>query len=148
MTILSSLPPEMCGPFRVLASRIRMARRLRGFSNFIGVLVIVFIAAFLADWFFGLSNFALRLWFLAFIFGGAAATLVGVVLPLSRPLDSLALAGLIEKHYPALGERLSSAVGLTPDSTQGHGAQSCSSPLFARTPHSEPRPWISLPSLP
>ena len=35
----------------------------------------------------------------------------------------MALAGLIERHYPSLGERLSSAVGLVPDSPQGHGAE-------------------------
>ena len=81
MTTFSSLPPEVSGQFQVLAGRIRMSRRLRGFSNLIGVLVVLFVVAFLADWFFGLNNFALGLWFLVFIFGGAAATLVGLCYP-------------------------------------------------------------------
>jgi hypothetical protein len=95
------------------------------------MLVLLFTAAFLADWALGLSNPMLRLWFVAFVLGGLGVTLTSLVLPLSRRLEARALAGLVEKRYPELRERLTSAVELSERHQQAHGAEALIATLCA-----------------
>lgn len=120
----ASLPPVLRDKFQGLLRRIRLARWLRGIGHLLGIVVVLYTAAFCADWALGLNNLALRIWFLATLVAGAAVTLMSLVIPLSRRLEARALAGLMEKHYPELRERLSSAVELSQQRHEAHGAAS------------------------
>lgn len=117
------LPPGLTQRFDELAGRIRLARWLRGLSYLALTLLLIYAATYLVDRLVGLDNAGLRIGFLALVIGGASAAGFGLILPMWQRLDPRSLAALIEKHYPELAERLTSAVALTLHREAGHGAE-------------------------
>src|SRR5262249_31839160 len=105
-----------------VARRVLLLRLVRGLCLVAIVLLCTATSAMLADHLLKIPA-ALRLlllfgWFVI----GAAALLVGVVLPLCRGLDRADIAAAIEQHYPELAERLTSTVELAGARDEFHGS--------------------------
>lgn len=120
-SVAAPVLPQVSDQFRPLVRRIRLARLLRGLGTLAVALAAVFLAAFLVDRIWGLTTLSLQVAFALFAGTALVTVVLGVILPQWRLPGPPALAALIEKQYPELGERLSTAVHLRDD--PAHGAQ-------------------------
>src|SRR4051812_46925315 len=115
------LPAPLQQKLSALAGHVPRFRLLRGLSLLALVLAVGCTGVFLLDLALDLTEEILS-WLLAGLAVVTLATLLfGLVLPLRKRLDVDALAALIEKKYPELGERLTSSVELTRN-RETHGA--------------------------
>lgn len=124
MTACPVLPPDLQAKLSLLARRIRLWRLARGLSLTVLTLVVLFAGVFAIDRY---SELSPRGMLIALVAVGAAVSVVSIrflVVPLCARLDAAALAALIERSYPELGERLLSTVELaeTQDSAYGSPA--------------------------
>jgi hypothetical protein len=97
-------------------------RAVRGLGLLVIVLGLSGAAALLADYWLDLPAATRQVLFSGWLCGGAGLLLLGVVVPLCRRLDTVALAAVVEQKYPELAERLTSAVELAETSVEGHGS--------------------------
>jgi hypothetical protein len=122
MTAPVGLSAALRRKLAALARRIRLLRALRGLAWLVLVVALPLPVAFLTDRWLNLPDEVLSV----VLAGLAAATVLvlalGVALPLGRRLSPAALAALVEKHYPHLGERLTSSVELAGCQGAGHGS--------------------------
>ena len=97
-----------------LAQRVRWKKRIRVIHRFAWVLAVAVILLFLADLAFGVRTLGLRVTSAGM---GLLATAAFLTLWLRKSRlddDALGLAQLLERHYPALAERLVTVVQIEP----------------------------------
>ncbi|HEV3237456.1 MAG TPA: hypothetical protein VGZ25_10735, partial [Gemmataceae bacterium] len=122
MSTVAALPSSLQHKLMSLARTIRGLRLLRGTCWLLLLTSLVAGAALLSDACLDLPAIA-RGCLLALWVGSGLGTLVfALVMPLSRRFESSALAGLIERRYPELLERLTSTVELTGPVDIHHGS--------------------------
>lgn len=118
---VNSLPPGLQSKFNQLEWRIRVSRLVRGFAAWLLVLTAWFVVGYLADVLVGWSVAWLR-GLNATLLGAAVAGLGAMLWNARRPMARQRLAALVERRYPALGERLASTVELQESAAPLHGA--------------------------
>jgi hypothetical protein len=122
MSHIIILPPPLAGRLAALGRRIRLLQAARGAARLVTLLALTAAAALLADFFLDLAPVVRQGLFSSWVSLGVATFLAAVVAPLCRHFDPVALAALIEEHFPQLGERLTSTVELTAQGSWGHGS--------------------------
>jgi hypothetical protein len=133
MTTPVDLPAALRDKLAALAWRVRLLRVLRGLGWLVLALALSFLALFLADRWLDLPDDALAVVLAGLAAGAAAVLLAGVVVPLCRRLSPGSLAALVEKHYPDLGERLTSSVELAGCPGAAHGSRALIALLLEET---------------
>jgi hypothetical protein len=133
MTAAAGLPPGVRNQLAALARRVRRLRLVRGLSGLSLAVVLPFGAALLADAWLCLGQAALAVILAGVGAAAVLALLFGLILPLCRPPSAAALAALVEKHYPHLGERLTSAVELADTGKAAHGSPALIALLLEET---------------
>jgi hypothetical protein len=128
-----TLPPPLRSAFASLAARARLLLALRGTGVLLFALSITAGAALAADFFLDLPPRVRQGVFVAW--AGLALFLLWkhICRPVLRRLDNAALAAAVEQTYPALGERLTSAVELDGKDDPRHGAPAFVALLIADT---------------
>jgi hypothetical protein len=128
-----TLPPTLRSAFASLSARVRLLRAVRGTGVILVALSLLAGAALAADFFLDLALRVRQGVFVAW--AGLALTLLWKHLcgPILSRLDNAALAAAVEETYPALGERLTSTVGLEGKDDVRHGAPAFVSLLLADT---------------
>src|SRR5262245_45035010 len=120
----SHLPPSLDEKFDDLAARVRRLVVVRGVGWLVGAGAVTAAAAMRLD-----GSFVLPAWVRSLLLVGwlalvAAIAYRAVLLPALRPLTAAELAALIERHFPGLGERLTTLVGLNGRPDPGNGSRS------------------------
>src|SRR5690348_9200179 len=104
MSTTVSLPPTLRHRIAGLGRRVRLLRVVRGVSLLLLAAVVTAGAALLADFWLELPVLARQVWFSVWLSLSLVTLLLGLVLPLFRRLEPLALAATVEETYPELGE--------------------------------------------
>jgi hypothetical protein len=122
MTAPVGLPPGLHGQLTALARRIRRLRMVRGMAALVLVVALLFGGALLADTWLDLGDAVMAAVAAVLTAAAGLVILLKLIVPLSRPPRAAALAALVEKCYPELGELLTSAVELSNNEVAAHGA--------------------------
>src|SRR5947208_7312467 len=103
MSTTISLPPALRNRIAGLGRRVRLLRTVRGVSLLVLVAALTAGAALLADFWLDLPALARQVWFSAWLSLTLCTLLLGLVGPLFRRLEPVALAATVEEAYPELG---------------------------------------------
>ena len=127
------LPPTLDEKFTDLAARVRRLLLLRNSGWLVAVGAFAAAAAMLLD-----AAFELPGWARSFLLVGWLAIVAflayrTIIVPALRPLDAAELAALVEQHFPGLGERLTTLVGLNGQPGPANGSRGLIGALMKET---------------
>ena len=116
------LTPALRARLEAVARRVRWLRIARGLGLVTLALLLSAAAAMLVDYFSLLPALVRLTLFAGWLILGAATLVAGLVIPLRRRLKLSDLAAAVEKQYPELAERLTTAVELAGTEDELHGS--------------------------
>jgi hypothetical protein len=133
MATVAVLPAALRAKIDAVGRHIRLLRLVRGASVLLLTLAVTGGLALLADAVFDLP-WAVRAALLAgWTTLAVSLTMFGLIIPLSRRLDSATLAAVVEEKFPEFAERLTTAVELSSDTDDYHGSPAFIALLIAET---------------
>ena len=146
MSSAITLPATLRGQLDAAGRRVRLLQTVRGTGLVVLVLAVTAGLALFVDWLSPLPTLTRLVVFGVWAALGLATLTFGLILPLSRRVEAAALAAVIERRYPDLGERLTSAVGLDGQTSGMHGSplliQILMNDALGRVEHLDIRPAL------
>jgi hypothetical protein len=119
----SHLPPALDEKFADLATHVRRLMVLRGSGWLVAAGLVTAAVAMRLDAALDLPAWARSLLLVGWLALVATLAYRTVLLPALRPFDAAELAALVERHFPSLGERLTTLVGLNGHIDPGTGSR-------------------------